>query len=114
MIADGGFEDRCRISCGNALDHSYDDATCFFLYLVPRGLKLVFKEIIEKLLMQGKPLRIVTYMSPIPTESLSPCQVFKISTASHPDAMWPLYFYDIDTDSYNRADHGSHAASTES
>lgn len=94
-VNSNGFDGRCKIICGNALEQSYEDATCFFLYLVPRGLKIVFKEVIEKLLLSGKSLRIVTYMSAL-AESIPPTHVFKVATKIHPEAQWPLFYYNID------------------
>lgn len=84
---------RCSVICANALDLDYSTATSFFLYLIPRGLKVVFKEIIRKIL--NRRLRIVTYMSPFPPEFASPVSVVRVPTATHQDASWPLYYYDL-------------------
>lgn len=40
---DGG---RCRMICGNALEQDISSATCFFLYLVPRGLRIIWQKIL--------------------------------------------------------------------
>lgn len=149
-------ERRCRIICGNALDQDYSEVTCFFLYLVPRGLRIVLP-IIKAL---RRKVRVVTYMSPfidtkeekkgkgntvhadtvfsqsigqaISSDSsgsssdgnsrcsngsssgsidgssvgssgsgggngaIAPIKVVKVSTVHHPEAQWPLYYYEID------------------
>ena len=71
------------------MEQDYSSGTAFFLYLVPRGLRL-FLPFLKAL---GKPIRVVTYMSPLPGETA--LKVLKISTAAHPEAGWPLYIYNI-------------------
>ena len=84
------MSEKCSVICGNALDQDYTAATAFFLYLVPRGLRLM----LPILLSLKKPLRIVTYMSPLP--GINADNIIKIATASHPGAEWPLFVYYID------------------
>ena len=94
-IAAKGFSDsKCKLIIGNALEQDFSSATCFFLYLVPRGLKIILP------ILKGlkKKLRVVTYMSPFPSAEIKYAQVVKVSTAAHPEAAWPLYVYEIDPD----------------
>jgi 16S rRNA A1518/A1519 N6-dimethyltransferase RsmA/KsgA/DIM1 with predicted DNA glycosylase/AP lyase activity len=84
--------DRCRVICANALDVSYDDATAFFLYLIPRGLSLIFRHVLTAL--KGRPIKVVTYMAPLPAE-VAPKSVSYISTPQHPEARWPVYYYEL-------------------
>lgn len=74
---------------GNALEQDYSSGTAFFLYLVPRGLR-IFLPMLKAL---NKPVRVVTYMSPLPGEI--PEKILKIQTASHQDAEWPLFVYTL-------------------
>ena len=65
-IVDAGLEDRCDLIIGNALDQDYaaSGGTAFFLYLIPRGLRIVLP------ILQAIPrrIRVVTYISPFPDE----------------------------------------------
>jgi len=55
---------RCHIICCNALEYNnYRNGTCFFLYLVPRGLRLI----LPHLLTIPHKIRVITYMSPLPS-----------------------------------------------
>ena len=83
-------EGRVQLIIGNALEQDYSEGTAFFLYLVPRGLRIV----LPLLKALGRPLRVVTYMAPFP-ESERPLRVVKVSTEQHPEAQWPLYYYEI-------------------
>jgi ubiquinone/menaquinone biosynthesis C-methylase UbiE len=80
--------ERCRMVCGNALEHDYSSGNAFFLYLVPRGLRII----LPQLKALGR-VRVVTYMAPFPEEQ--PVRVVKVGTASHPEAQWPLYYYEL-------------------
>jgi ubiquinone/menaquinone biosynthesis C-methylase UbiE len=82
-------QDRCKIVCTNALEYNYNDGICFFLYLVPRGLRII----LPHLLAIPHKIRVTTYMSPLPgVEHIS---VSKIATAAHPEAQWPLFYYEL-------------------
>lgn len=74
----------------NALEHDYCDGSCLFMYLIPRGLRLI----LPKLQAIPHPIRVVTFMNPLP--GIEPVSVSKISTAAHPDALWPLFYYEMD------------------
>jgi 16S rRNA A1518/A1519 N6-dimethyltransferase RsmA/KsgA/DIM1 with predicted DNA glycosylase/AP lyase activity len=80
---------RCKMIVNNALEEDYSSGTCFFLYLIPRGLKIV-----EPILLNvGRPIRVVTYMSPLPNQT--PVKVEKVGTELHPEAQWPLFYYEL-------------------
>jgi SAM-dependent methyltransferase len=92
---------QVSIHCANAIDslHLYRHATVFFLYLIPRGLRLMkpilFQVAREQELTaeRGVPLRVITYMSPLPKEmyiSKEQCHV-----DHQPGAAWPLYLYHL-------------------
>ena len=93
LIREAGLlEAKCKMIIGNALEQDVSNGTCFFLYLVPRGLRIILpilKSIPHK-------VRVVTYMSPFPEET--PVHIHKIATAQHPDAKWPLYYYELNGD----------------
>eukprot|EP01041_Mallomonas_annulata_P009977 gene9977-20745_t len=81
----------CSVLCGNALEQDYSTGTVFFLYLVPRGLRLILP------LLQNiqHPIRVVTYMSSFP-EKIVPTRICKVKTQQHGEAEWPLYLYHFD------------------
>jgi ubiquinone/menaquinone biosynthesis C-methylase UbiE len=90
LIKEQGFtEDKCKMICGNALEQDFTSGDCFFLYLVPRGLRIV----LPLLKALDHRIRVVTYMSPLPEET--PVSITKVSTVQHPDAKWPLYYYEL-------------------
>jgi len=90
MLEENGVgEGKVSIIIGNALEQSYDSGTCFFMYLIPRGLRLI----LPKLRSIDHPIRIVTFMNPLP--DVEPIKVEKISTAQHPEAQWPLFYYEL-------------------
>jgi precorrin-6B methylase 2 len=90
------LSNRCQIVNRNALEVDYSTATAFYLYLVPRGLKLFYQNVILKLIENGdKELKVVTYMSPLPVNLLKPTAIYKVTTNSHAGAQWPLFYYHI-------------------
>jgi len=95
-INSSSVSSRCQIICGNALEYDYSNGTAFFLYLVPRGLKLILPLIRSQCISN---FRIVTYMSPLPNET--PAQMCKVSTAHQPGAEWPLFLYHFNCNSQN-------------
>lgn len=88
-IDESGVEkSRCQLIIGNALEQDYSSGTLFFLYLVPRGLRIILPY------LKGLPhkIKIVTYMSPFP-EEVTPVETVKVSTANHTGSEWPLFLY---------------------
>lgn len=81
--------DRCIVITQNALEVDFSQGTCFFMYLIPRGLKIILP-IIQAI---PHPIRVVTYMSPLP--EIPYARKDKISPLGHPDAQWPVYYYEI-------------------
>lgn len=83
--------------CGNVLEslHLLGRANIFFLYLIPRGLK-----IIKPLLLQhkqerldNKQLQVVTYMTRLPGETQMDRALCQVD--HHSGAEWPLYLYNL-------------------
>jgi ubiquinone/menaquinone biosynthesis C-methylase UbiE len=93
-IAQQGLESRVEMIIGNALEQDYTQGTAFFLYLVPRGLRIMLP------LLKSLPrkIRVVTYMAPFPPDLASPLRAVKVSTEQHPEARWPLYYYELNTE----------------
>ena len=114
-IEAAGVCDKCKLIIGNALDQDYaaTGGTAFFLYLIPRGLRIVLP-ILQAI---ARPLRVVTYISPFPDE-VQPVQVIKVKSAKHADSgvEWPLYVYElngvavVDKDSTDDGEIGDGAA----
>eukprot|EP00605_Chrysophyceae_sp_TOSAG23-4_P001681 GSChrysophyteH1.ASY1.ANO1.1847.1 assembled CDS len=96
-IESAGLGDKCTLTIGNALDQDYVKCggTAFFLYLIPRGLRIVLP------ILQSIPrrLRVVTYISPFP-EEVSPSSVVRVKSVAHGDSgvEWPLYVYDLNVE----------------
>jgi 16S rRNA A1518/A1519 N6-dimethyltransferase RsmA/KsgA/DIM1 with predicted DNA glycosylase/AP lyase activity len=82
-------EDRVSIIVGNALEQSYAAGTCFFMYLIPRGLRLI----LPLLKSIDHPIRVVSFMNPLP--DIEPVKSEKISPPQHPEAQWPLFYYEL-------------------
>lgn len=92
-IAERHLESRCKVHRGNALDLTYADATCFFLYLIPRGLKSVYRHILSHI---PHPIRVVTYMAPLPIDMIKASKVIKVKTLT-PEGMFPIYIYHMES-----------------
>ena len=83
----------CTMICANALEVEYSEASAFFLYLIPRGLRLI----LPYLQKVPRKLRVVTYMSPFP-EEIPFTNVIKVKSEGHTGAEWPLYVYELNGD----------------
>ena len=94
---------RAKLVIGNALEQDYSTGTHFFLYLVPRGLRIMLPILQEVATSNKRTLRVVTYMAPFVVdvasdqdqEQVKLIDTVKTATTMHPDAQWPLYIYDI-------------------
>ncbi len=100
--------DRCQVIQGNALEIDLSNATAFFLYLVPRGLRLLLPIILN---IKRDNIRVVTYMSPFP--GVKPIEIRKVGTDIHSEAQWPLYIYNFHNIT-NKMDEISHQFDKES
>eukprot|EP00978_Attheya_sp_CCMP212_P000214 scaffold409_cov47-Attheya_sp.AAC.3 len=103
------------IECRNALHVDYSDATVVFLYLVPRGLRLI-----KPLLLQQQQqttatttngdkqskgqgiLRVITYMSPFLDET--PVAKELVNVPHQKGAAWPIYLYHFDRSCISKND----------
>jgi ubiquinone/menaquinone biosynthesis C-methylase UbiE len=74
----------------NALDLQYSNGTCFYLYLIARGLEKIIQILIQNI---KHPFRVVTFMYKIP--NLKYQHVFKVHSEKHEYSQWPLYYYEI-------------------
>ena len=94
MLQNNGFHDEnlCKIVIGNALELDYSSGTAFFMYLIPRGLRIFIPILLS--MPRNKIVKIVTYMSPLP--DLQPKEIIKVTTNCHQDAQWPIYFYELE------------------
>jgi SAM-dependent methyltransferase len=88
---------RIEIYTANALteSHLFKDATVFFLYLIPRGLRQI-QPMLRELAQQRQnnlPIKVVTYMSPLPNEEHVAKEQCRVE--HQPDAAWPIYLYHL-------------------
>jgi hypothetical protein len=115
IVGKGIDSSRCEMRCGNALEENISDATCLFLYLVPRGLRILLQKLMSEILPNRysfhcllapssshksfsvflRTVRIVTYMSPFPANVIQPLQTVHVSTQQHGEARWPLFYYEV-------------------
>lgn len=96
---------RVQFHCANALEstHLFEKATVFFLYLIPRGLKLIVPVLLQhkqqqQQQQQPSPLHVVSYMSKLPSSPNHntippPVDRALLAVEHQPEAAWPLYFY---------------------
>lgn len=97
VIKDLDLDSKCNIVCGNALEQDYSSATCIFLYLTERGLRLIYPLLMEAHQRNSSNrLMIVTYMSMFPNCGLKPISSEKVKTTKHPIGEWPLHCYCIE------------------
>ena len=92
-IKAAGKETQCTVICGNALEQNFSQATKVFLYLIPRGLRIILP-VLEAM---GKQLDVVTYMAPFPAP-MEALETLNVETQGHKDAKWPLYRYRLSKD----------------
>ena len=96
--------------CANAMEEVelYQNATHFFLYLIPRGLK-IFKPMLLEVLKNKRRqqqsndgdnnsgcmdfLTVLTYMSPLPGEKFNKKEVCQVE--HQPGAAWPVFLYHL-------------------
>jgi hypothetical protein len=93
-------------TCANALEQQslFADATVFFLYLIPRGLRIIQPMLRhppndkpsmgDSACTTQLPIRVATYMSPLPGET--PCQIIKVAVPHQTGAHWPVYLYKME------------------
>ena len=77
-LASAGFSGLGTVKAENALECDFAGATCFYLYLIPRGLKIVAPLLLK--LAKTRPLRVVTYMAPLPGVGLCGTQIFNYTS----------------------------------
>ena len=80
----------CSIICANALECDYSNATAIFLYLVPRGLRLILPHITEI----PHNVKIASYMAPLPATSHEKLVKYPVQVGKH-SAEYPVYFYTL-------------------
>lgn len=84
-----------EIRCTNALEvEDYGEATVAFLYLVPRGLKMIKPLLLPKTDKNThtlSKLRVVTYMAGFQDETA--VRIERCKVEHQKDAAWPIYLY---------------------
>lgn len=84
-----------EIRCANALDvKDYSNATVIFLYLIPRGLRLIQPLLLDAATKSGRKIRVVTYVSPLVGQSYAAKELCPVEHQT--GAMWPIYLYYLD------------------
>ena len=87
-----GVSDGAAVVVGNGLEVDLSGATAVFLYLIPRGLRLIAPRLLE--IARSRPLRVVSYMAPLPGVG-PPAKKATCTPAHQPSAAWPLYLYEL-------------------
>ena len=97
--SDGLIDDSIQVTfvCANALDNTpglLQQANIFFLYLIPRGLKLIHPVLIKhKANTQLPEIHVISFMNKIPGEK--PEDRALVTVEHQPGAEWPLYYYKL-------------------
>lgn len=74
----------------------FQRVTVFFLYLIPRGLKQVYPILTDHRKRMGtRPVRVVTYMSKLPSTEIKPLDSAVCHVPHQKEAAWPIYFYEL-------------------
>jgi SAM-dependent methyltransferase len=88
-------EMKLNFVCANALE-SFDlfqQATVFFLYLIPRGVKQIHPMLVQHRKRSKSVIRVATYMSKLPSETPTGRVLCHVDHQN--GAAWPLYFYEL-------------------
>ena len=88
---------RVRFTCANALEDTpglLQQANIFFLYLIPRGLKLIYP-VLMKHMADAKlsEIKVISFMNKLPGEK--PKHRALVTVDHQPGAEWPLYYYKL-------------------
>lgn len=93
LVEEKGLSPYCTLISANALDLDYSNATAIFLYLIPRGLRLI----LPKLLEIPHPVRIVTYMAPFPADALKAKSSKKVKVQVGDQLVeYPIFIYETE------------------
>jgi len=97
--SEGVIDDSVRVTfvCANALENTpglLQQANIFFLYLIPRGLKLIYP-VLMKHMADAKlsEIQVISFMNKIPGEK--PEDRALVTVDHQPGAEWPLYYYKL-------------------
>jgi len=101
------IRNRCKLIIGNALEQDYSMGSAFFLYLIPRGLRIVLP-ILQAI---ARKIRVVTYISPFP-DSVKPVEVVRVRSEKHAGVEWPLFVYELNGDTEGGGGEGGTTAAT--
>lgn len=89
-----GLSERIEIICQNALMVDYNDATVIFLYLIPRGLRLIKPILLgEEGAKRAGRVRIVTYMSEFEGEVFQ--KKVTVEVKHQEGSGWPIHLYEF-------------------
>lgn len=95
-ISAANLNTACELIIGNALEQDYSTYNIFFLYLIPRGLRIILP------ILQAIPhkIRVVTYISPFP-DDVQPIETIRVKSVAHAESgvEWPLFVYELNGDS---------------
>lgn len=83
---------------GNALEFDYSQGTCFYLYLISRGLRQIIEILVNNI---HHPFRVVTFMYPIPNYRF--LAKVEVHSEKHEGSQWPLYYYEFPSHNKEKA-----------
>jgi SAM-dependent methyltransferase len=86
------FPDFITVIHSNALELTYSDGTCFYLYLVSRGLRQIVDILLKNI---THPFRVITFMYPIPNQAF--IRSYKVHSEKHDGSQWPLFYYEFNS-----------------
>lgn len=95
--SEGLIDDSIQVTfvCANALENTpgiLQQANIFFLYLIPRGLKLIHPVLMKHMAdTQLSQIQVISFMNKLPGEK--PEDRASVTVEHQPGAEWPLYYY---------------------
>mmetsp|Transcript_24140 Transcript_24140/g.47995 ORF Transcript_24140/g.47995 Transcript_24140/m.47995 type:complete len:211 (-) Transcript_24140:48-680(-) len=105
-VKEAGLEDRISVINENALCLDYEAATAVFLYLVPRGLRIIKPyltstrwdlwpySLVPRSLLKSATVKVVTYMSGLP--GVEPKRRVNVEVPHQEGSGWPVYYYELE------------------
>merc|ERR1719506_2391634 len=105
-VKEAGLEDRISVINENALCLDYEAATAVFLYLVPRGLRIIKPyltstrwdlwpySLVPRSLLKSATVKVVTYMSGLP--GVEPKRRVNVEVPHKEGSGWPVYYYELE------------------
>lgn len=96
-VAEAGLSDIVDVRVGNALEEKYEDPapTVLFLYLAPRGYRIILPTLRRIAARSARPLRVLTYTMAFDDPCARCVEVRHVTPPHQPSVRWPVYLSEI-------------------